>query len=732
MNNHSFYHIFCAVLILIGGILFSFPGHTLNPEQDFGRLVSQKIACFLTYPEAAKKNHWEGIVTIKFLIQKDGKTGDVEITRSSGYPLLDSAAVQAVRDASPYPFPFSDRDSFLVEIPLKFGQNDLPAPDAREAAARTACEEREYAGIVRKNISLILPYPREARENGWQGTTRVNMTIDKTGAVYNVRIVDSSGYKLLDDAVLWAIENSAPLPSPLPGGKDKAEITLNFAFTEEKSPAVPAAAEVPAEKTVVLSSQDQPENPPEKKRNFFFPWLKREDREESSNSGLFVNLDLEKLSAGQRPQELKGFIQTALENNQPLQAAQEEVSLAKIKLREAKRNLYPAAKLTMYNTTGDVYKVDYEERELKLQLDHPLYYSGRLRNAYEQAKVNLAITQRNYDQQMLDVLHKTEVSYYTLITLRMNLARQDEIMKEAEKIVAITQKQFDKGVIIPLDLTTVQSWYERLKLLRDSINQEVELAYLNFNQVLNSEASPAVNLLSLEITDFDVKLPRCIYAAIDSRPEINLAKLTVKFQDYNKKMVDAKGKFTVDLTGSYGFYQGHYLTEPVDDASNWYVGFKVTRPLGANTLTSSISQENSEPRFGQSSPTSSQTISAEMGFLDNFEQMSEQKKAEIELLKAQNDLEEAQKNVTYEVQNDFFKYQKSLLEVKSALTQKKYREEEIRIKKTRVYSGEGSFPDLIETLVDFSEAENTYLRALGNYYIAVATLRKSTAYGLVF
>jgi outer membrane protein TolC len=301
---------------------------------------------------------------------------------------------------------------------------------------------------------------------------------------------------------------------------------------------------------------------------------------------------------------------------------------------------------------------------------------------------------------------------------------------EAAKIVKVTEGQYRKGLIIPLEFNKVESWQKRLELTRDSIAQELEMAYLSFQQTLDSEDSPEVGLLSLDMREFDISLTRCVDTALTTRPEINLAKLWVEYYRYNKKIEDAKDSFNVDFTGSYGYYQGHFEIEPWVGSSNWYMGVRITKPWGPNTSTTSLSMEEAQARFGETSPTGRQTLSSEFGIMDNMAYLAEKKGAEVALLQAESQLDETEDNITFEVQDAYLKYQKSLFEVKSAMTHKDYRKEELKITRANVLSGVQSYSSLIETLVNLSEAENTYLRALGNYYISLAGLRKATGYGL--
>ena len=102
-------------------------------EYRFARYVEdwrQKIERIgnLNYPEAAK-GRWYGSLTMTVIIKSSGELQDVEITRSSGVPVLDEAARRIVRMSAPYAeFPEDiKRDTDIITITRKwsFTREDL-------------------------------------------------------------------------------------------------------------------------------------------------------------------------------------------------------------------------------------------------------------------------------------------------------------------------------------------------------------------------------------------------------------------------------------------------------------------------------------------------------------------------------------------------------------------------------------------------------------------------------
>ncbi len=86
-----------------------------SSSKTYLELVKLKIEKNKKYPEDAKSNHVEGIVSLKFIISPDGTIKNTEVAKSSRNKILDEAALKALKDASPFPKP-----------PTKFFKGDIP------------------------------------------------------------------------------------------------------------------------------------------------------------------------------------------------------------------------------------------------------------------------------------------------------------------------------------------------------------------------------------------------------------------------------------------------------------------------------------------------------------------------------------------------------------------------------------------------------------------------------
>lgn len=79
------------------------------------------------YPESARREGWEGTVTLRVLVDEEGKSKSLEVNRSSGFAVLDQAAVETVRRRWRFhPAHYGEkRVESWVRIPVVFRLADL-------------------------------------------------------------------------------------------------------------------------------------------------------------------------------------------------------------------------------------------------------------------------------------------------------------------------------------------------------------------------------------------------------------------------------------------------------------------------------------------------------------------------------------------------------------------------------------------------------------------------------
>jgi len=73
-----------------------------SPSADFA-WIRDAIQGAIAYPATARRMGWEGKVVVAFQLLSDGSVRDVRVVQGSGHAALDRGAIDAVRNASPFP-----------------------------------------------------------------------------------------------------------------------------------------------------------------------------------------------------------------------------------------------------------------------------------------------------------------------------------------------------------------------------------------------------------------------------------------------------------------------------------------------------------------------------------------------------------------------------------------------------------------------------------------------------
>ncbi len=102
----------------------------------------------------------------------------------------------------------------IVALDARRTAHPDPLPRVRRllGGATTAPEFAYYLEAWRRKVERIgnLNYPREARARGLSGSLRLLVAITADGALRDVRVLETSGHRMLDEAALHIVRLAAP------------------------------------------------------------------------------------------------------------------------------------------------------------------------------------------------------------------------------------------------------------------------------------------------------------------------------------------------------------------------------------------------------------------------------------------------------------------------------------------------------------------------------------------
>lgn len=104
-----------------------------------------------------------------------------------------------------------------------------PVPAAEERPTQEKAQQRyqkAHFTYIRDLVTRQLAYPPMARRMHWSGKVVVAFVIAEDGTVHNIRVVESSGFPILDKSATETVRNVAPFPKP----PVRADILLPISF----------------------------------------------------------------------------------------------------------------------------------------------------------------------------------------------------------------------------------------------------------------------------------------------------------------------------------------------------------------------------------------------------------------------------------------------------------------------------------------------------------------------
>ena len=153
-------------------------------------------------------------------------------TKPTSEPALATVKTPAPPVAAPTDNPFAGRS--VLELARAVASDAWhPAPfDAEHRTLRLANgasaspDFAYYLRSWRRKVERIgqINYPRQAKRQGIVGSLRLLVVISADGALQNVRILESSGHRLLDDAALRIVRLAAPYAPFSPAMRKAADV----------------------------------------------------------------------------------------------------------------------------------------------------------------------------------------------------------------------------------------------------------------------------------------------------------------------------------------------------------------------------------------------------------------------------------------------------------------------------------------------------------------------------
>jgi TonB family protein len=207
-------------------------------------------------PQFSKKDYYSP-KNIKFsstptkdleLTYKKNQSSDVKVYSTSSFPARHlhnstSSSIYKTNTNQKIKFPTSIRkvshtDGFSEES-IKLSETtttDKIVSTFKNSSALNMGElQRGFYRKIWQRVAKAKYYPRMARKRGFEGKPIVTFTLGSKGELIDLKLIEGSSYKILNEAALETIRRGIPYPSiPKPLGKNSISFNLPISYVLEK------------------------------------------------------------------------------------------------------------------------------------------------------------------------------------------------------------------------------------------------------------------------------------------------------------------------------------------------------------------------------------------------------------------------------------------------------------------------------------------------------------------
>jgi len=431
------------------------------------------------------------------------------------------------------------------------------------------------------------------------------------------------------------------------------------------------------------------------------------------------------------------FVSVAQANSRLLSVARDEADLSKYRVWEARRALYPALTARTSRTQGKEVNpfpsqdfegfetTEFSRREYGLQVNQPIWQSGRLMGAYSQAKLNRQMAIENVRKQAQDLTYEMKKAFTSLLKFQSILRIRRELVAQGEVTKDMVRKKHKLELTSKSEVLNVAAQADQASYQLTSDEQDVALARLVVISLLNQSEpvpDPIPGALSFGRLSFNVE--SIISWAQEHRPDVRIATLNAELARYNMKAAKADRNVKVDASGFIGNAGAAFSDDPdgLQMRTAWNVGVRASKGFYGNTLRTSFSDESTAPDLGQAFATETRQSSVEIGIWDAMPAVSNARQSELQYERAKAELVEASRKAEFEVRQTYYNLEKAARQLEAVREDLKYREKDLEITREKVKLGLAELSQLRAADVAYAQAQITEQEALSAYNIALAEM----------
>lgn len=431
-------------------------------------------------------------------------------------------------------------------------------------------------------------------------------------------------------------------------------------------------------------------------------------------------------------------IQLAISNSMPTRIAKERVRLAKLKVNEAFRELFPEVSFILDETSGRISERPYIGRKVGFEFKQTIFHGGELVYLWEQSKINLKVAEENLNKEKEDLIFDVSKAYYDMAKAINKHKIQKELLEDAKTDFDMVKKEQEFGLISQIDYLNVESSMNQIAHLLVTYENSLSLAKLELNKKMNIDMASEINIVSeFDFKEIDADIQKCMGLALKYRPEYRISYLNTEVAELTEKLAKSQDFPQVDIFGKY--LKARELLEPsfesIDNRlkNERVIGATVSVPIGPHTI-------DYQKKIGKLAPTVTTFESNtkydlnkfRVNLFDNMGRGTNIQDALITYKEALDELNSAEQNIHTDIRQALFSLTESRIKIENSINNINLYEKELNAARVRKGLNEISFYDFIQAKIKLYSEMSAYAETIGDYYISVCRINKAVGLGGYF
>jgi outer membrane protein TolC len=266
-------------------------------------------------------------------------------------------------------------------------------------------------------------------------------------------------------------------------------------------------------------------------------------------------------------------IDLALTQNPFHLATEKREDTAQAQLREARAGFFPSLNAQGTATLDEkVFELEFpsfepgqppqrveidftRDYQFSMQLNIPLFTSGRLTSGYKMANYNLRSTQEGTRLSRQMTVFNTKSAFYAVLLFKDYVKVANAALEDAEKLYNFVKLQHEVGLASQFDLLRSEVRMVNLKPQVIQAKNNLKIMELNLKTILGVDQNQAIELEgTLGFTPVELSLEALLERALENRPELEQVRYQKMMAGENLKLARSVGLPSLAISGQFSYW----------------------------------------------------------------------------------------------------------------------------------------------------------------------------------